>query len=316
VIGFILRRIGSALIVLFLLSLMVFAMVRVMPGDPAAALVDPTHPDPKVIAQIHHELGLDKPWPTQYFTWLFDVLRGNFGNSLTKPYGVLELLGHRLPVSLELAIYAAVLGILIGIPAGVLSARRVNGIPDIVARALTFVFIATPPFALGTMLILVNSLTLRIKMTGYVPLTEDPIGNLTVMFWPALLLGLVFASVLARYLRGTLLETFMDDYSRTARAKGALPSRIVWRHSLRNALTPVLTIGGIELAALVGGTVVIESVFSLPGIGTALVDAIRASDYTVIQAGVLLLGVVYIVINLVVDLLYPVVDPRIRVASS
>ncbi|MGH8965412.1 MAG: ABC transporter permease, partial [Actinomycetes bacterium] len=251
-----------------------------------------------------------------YVSWLSDAVRGDFGDSMTRPYEVAELLGHRLPVSIELALYAMVLGVLIGMPVGVLSAKRVNAIPDIVGRAFAFVFIATPPFALGTVLILVNSLTVKIKMTGYVPFLDDPIGNLTVMFWPALLLGLVMASVIARYLRGTLLETFMDDYSRTARAKGAAPSRIVWRHSLRNALTPVLTISGIELAALVGGTVVIESVFSLPGLGTALVEAIRGSDYTVIQAGVLLLGVVYIVANFIVDMLYPVVDPRIRVIAS
>ncbi|MFJ3034633.1 ABC transporter permease [Curtobacterium pusillum] len=313
---YVLGRVLSAAIVLALLSIIVFAMVRLIPGDPAAALVDPANPDPAAIAQIRQQLGLDRPWWVQYSSWIGGLLTGDLGESLTKPYSVAEMVGTRLPVSIELAVLATVFGVLIGIPAGVLSARRTNGIADQSVRGLSFAFLATPPFALGTVLILVNSLTLKLKLIGYVPFAQDPAGNLGVMVLPSLLLGLVMAAIIARYMRGTLLGTFSQDFIRTARAKGASPSRVVNRHALRNALVPVTTIVGIELAGLVGGTVVTETVFSLPGIGTVLVDAIRSSDYPVIQACVLLLGLVYVVINFAVDLLYPLIDPRVRVVAT
>lgn len=314
-IRYVLSRLGAALLVLFLLSIMVFAMVRAIPGDPAAALVDPANPDPAALAKIHRELGLDKPWPVQYLSWIGGVLHGNFGQSLTQPYTVMQLIGNRLPVSLELAVLATIFALLIGIPAGLISARRPGGIGDISSRTLSFAFLAIPPFALGTVLILVNARTTRLPLIG-LSVSSNPISNLPVMILPSLLLGLVTASVIARYLRGTLIETFGEDYIRTARAKGAQPNRILTRHAFRNGLMPVTTVVGMELAALVGGTVVTETVFSLPGIGTTLVTAIRSSDYPVIQACVLLLGLVYTGINFIVDMVYPLLDPRVRTGQS
>jgi peptide/nickel transport system permease protein len=313
---YLLSRVLSALVVLLLLSMMVFAMVRLIPGDPVAAFVDPSNPDPAVIARLRAELGLDQPWPTQYLSWLGNVLTGDFGRAITQPADVSTLLLDRLPVSLELSIMATVLGVAIGIPAGTVAAIHAGRAGDAGVRALSFAFLATPPFVLGTVLVLVNSVTLRLPLIGYVAPSEDLLGNVAVMFLPALVLGLVLAALVARYTRGALLDTFAHDFLRTARAKGADSARLVRGHALRNALIPVTTVVGIELGTLVGGTVVTEAVFALPGMGSALISAVRASDYPVIQGAVLLIGAVYVVINLAVDLIYPLIDPRVRVSHG
>jgi peptide/nickel transport system permease protein len=310
---YIIQRILSSLFVLFILSIIVFSMVRIIPGDPLAAFVDPANPDPAKLEALRAELGLDQPWITQYFSWLLGVVQGDFGRAITVPGEVSTLIATRLPLSLTLAVMATVFGTVLGIPAGVLAATRWRRLPDHVVRGLSFVLLATPPFVLGTVLILVNSLTLRLPLVGYAGAANDPLRAIGVLILPALLIGIVLAAIVARYTRGTLLDTLGQDFVRTARAKGASPGRLVGRHALRNALIPVTTVIGIELAALVGGTVVIEAVFSLPGMGSLLLTGIRSSDYPIIQATVLLIGVVYVVINFVVDLLYPLIDPRVRV---
>ncbi len=314
-IRYIAGRVLSSLFVLFVLSILVFSMVRLIPGDPVAAFADPTNPDPVALAELRTELGLDRPWHVQYFAWLWDVLHGDFGHAITQPYEVSELIGTRLPVSLQLATMATIWGVLIGIPVGVLAAVRVKRPTDLVIRWSSFVFLASPPFVLGTVLILLNSVTLKLPLIGTASSSGDPLKSMGVMLLPSLLLGLALAALVARYTRGALLDTLGQDFVRTARAKGASPGRLVGRHALRNALIPVTTIVGIELASLVGGTVVTEAVFALPGMGTVLINGIRSSDYPVIQAAVLVLGAVYVVINFVVDMLYPVIDPRVRVHS-
>lgn len=310
---YILQRILSSLFVLFILSVLVFSMVRIIPGDPLAAFVDPANPDPAKLEALRAELGLDQPWITQYLGWLLGVVQGDFGRAITLPGEVSALIATRLPLSLTLAIMATVFGTVIGIPAGVLAATRWRRVPDHLVRGFSFVLLATPPFVLGTVLILVNSFTLRLPLVGYSGAANDPLRAIGVLVLPALLIGIVLAAIVARYTRGTLLDTLGQDFVRTARAKGASPARLVGRHALRNALIPVTTVIGIELAALVGGTVVIEAVFSLPGMGSLLLTGIRSSDYPIIQATVLLIGLVYVVINFVVDLLYPLIDPRVRV---
>jgi len=316
VIRYLAARLGSALLVLFLLSVAVFSMVRLIPGDPVAAFVDPSNPDPAQIAALRAELGLDQPFLTQYVQWIGGALRGDFGRAITQPTDVSTLLGDRIWVSLELAVLATLWGVLIGIPAGVLAATFAGRLGDHVVRFLSFVFLATPTFAFGTVLVLLNATTLKARIIGFVPFREDPLANLQVMALPSLLLGLMLAAVVSRYTRGELLEQFSADYVRTARAKGARTSRLVVGHALRNALVPVTTVVGLELATLVGGTVVTEAVFALPGMGSALITALRSSDYPVIQAAVLLIGLVYVLVNLAVDLVYPVIDPRVRVVGS
>lgn len=310
---YVITRILSSLFVLFVLSILVFSMVRIIPGDPLAAFADPANPDPVALDALRTELGLDRPWITQYFVWLFGVLRGDFGAAITVPGSVSSLIAARLPISLLLAVMATIFGVAMGIPAGVLAATRWRKPSDNVVRGASFVLLATPPFVLGTVLILINSLTLKLPLVGFSGASGDPLRTIGVLILPAILIGLVLAAIIARYTRGTLLDTLGQDFVRTARAKGASPGRLVGRHALRNALIPVTTVIGIELAALVGGTVVIEAVFAIPGIGSLLLSGIRSSDYPIIQATVLLIGAVYVLINFIVDLIYPLIDPRVRV---
>lgn len=306
-------RLLSSLLVLFLLSIFVFSMVRLIPGDPLAAFADPSNPDPEALDALRRQLGLDQPWLTQYVVWLGGVLQGDFGRAITMPQDVSDLIAQRLPLSLMLAVMATLFGVLIGIPVGVLAAVRSRRLSDHIVRGSSFVFLATPPFVLGTVLILLNSLTTRFPLVGFAGAAGNPLRMAGALVLPALLIGLVLAAIVARYTRGTLLDTLGQDFVRTARAKGASSARLVSRHALRNALIPVTTVVGIELGSLVGGTVVIETVFALPGMGSVLLNGIRSSDYPVIQASVLLIGAVYIAINLAVDLLYPLIDPRVRV---
>jgi peptide/nickel transport system permease protein len=311
--SYLLKRSATALLVLITLSVLVFSLVRWIPGDPVASFVDPNNPDPEQIAAIRHSLGLDRSWLAQYGSWISEAVRGNFGHSITQPYSVGEQIRSRLPVSVELGVLATLFGVLLGVPAGVASAVWRGRLPDLVFRIGSFAFLAIPAFVFGTFVLLVNSQTLRLRLIGYVPFSQDPLANLQRMVVPSLLLGLGLAALVCRYVRGTLLDTLGQDYIRTGRSKGASPARLVIRHALRNALIPVTTIVGVQLAALVGGTVVIENVFALPGMGNLLITAITTTDYPTIQASILVIGALYVAINLVVDLLYPLVDPRIRV---
>lgn len=313
---YIARRIGEAVLVLAVLSILVFLMVRVMPGDPAAAFMDPSNPDPSVREAIHAQLGLDQPWFTQYLTWIGGVLTGDFGRSLTQPYTVAEQLAIRFPVSLELGILATVMGVVLGVPLGIAGARRRGRFFDQGSRALTFFLISAPPFLLGTVILLVNSRTAKLRLLGFVEFSEDPWQHVAKLLLPAFLLSLGTLALVARYTRGMLLDTFGQDYIRTARAKGVAPDRIVGRHALRNALAPVVTIVGVQLATLVGGTIIMENVFALPGMGSLLITAVNTSDYTTIQACVLIIGAMYVGISLIVDLVYPFIDPRIRMVRA
>lgn len=309
------RRFGTALFVLFMLALLVFSMVRLIPGDPAAQHVSTSNPDPAALEAIREEMGLNKPWLEQFFTWIAGMVTGDMGSSLTRPFLVADQIAARLPASLELAIIATVLSILVGIPAGVLAASRNGRTTDNIVRYLSFLFLSIPAFVIGTVLILVNSKTLRLPLIGYTPFTENPVQSVAQMLVPGMVLALPLAAILGRYTRNTLLDSLSQDYIRTARAKGATTSRMVTRHALRNALVPVTTVVGIQLGSLIGGTIIVENVFAIPGMGSLLMEALNSNDYPTIQSSVLILGAVYIVINLVVDLLYPLIDPRIRTVN-
>lgn len=312
---YLVRRVGAALIVLFVLSLLAFAMVRLIPGDPAASFINPDDPDPQALERIREQLGLNVPWYLQYWTWIRDAAVGDFGTSLTRPQQISEQLGNRFPVSFQLAIMAVVIGVAASIPLGVLAAVRPGGVVDGFVRGITFVSLAVPAFIVATIVILVNSQTVRARLLGYVPLERGVAASVLSLLVPAVVLALPVGAIICRYARGTVIDALSQDYVRTARAKGASVSRIVMKHALRNALIPVTTVVGVQLATVIGGTVIIETVFAIPGIGSYLIESINGTDYPAIQACVLLIGLVYIVINLIVDLLYPVIDPRIRVAT-
>ncbi len=306
------KRLGAALLVLFALSLLSFGMVRLMPGDPALQYLNIDNPDPTQLDQIRAELGLDAPWYSQYLSWLGGVLHGDFGQSLTKSADIGTMLADRFPVSLQLAVVAVLVGLLIGLPSGVVSAVRQGTPLDAVIRGGSFVALSVPAFAIAAVVIMINAFTLKLPLIGYTPWSVSPISSILSLLAPALILSLAMSAVVSRYSRGTVLDTLSQDYIRTARSKGVPTGRIVRGHALRNALIPVTTVVGIQLAALIGGTVVIENVFAIPGMGSMLIEAINSSDYPTIQACVLVLGACFVLINLVVDLLYPVIDPRVR----
>lgn len=310
---YIFNRLLSALLVLFVLSVLVFLMVRLIPGDPVSAFIDPDNPDPQAANLIREQLGLNRPWFVQYIVWIGGVLTGDLGRSLTQPYDVADQLAVRFPVSLELGIFATIFGIVLGIPAGIASAVRRGRLFDNATRVLTFVMLSVPAFVLGTIVLLINSQTLRLRLLGFVQFDDDPVGHVAKLILPAFLLSLALVALVARYTRATLLDTFGQDYIRTARSKGVTASGLVRHHALRNAIAPVTTIVGVQLATLVGGTVIMENVFALPGMGSLLIDAVNQTDYPTIQASILLIGAMYVGINLIVDLLYPLIDPRIRV---
>lgn len=313
---YVLKRIGEAILVLFVLSVLVFATVRLLPGDPAAAFIDPSNPDPALRQEIYHRLGLDRPWYVQYVSWVVGALHGDFGRSLTQPYTVASQLVTRFPVSLELAVMATIIGILLGIPLGVASAVRRGRLLDNVGRVVTFFLLSAPPFLLAAIILLINSRTAKLRLIGYIAFADDPAGNLQRMLLPAFLLSLGLLALIARYTRGMLLETFGQDYIRTGRAKGVPGPTLVRRHALRNALAPVVTVVGVQLATLIGGTILMENVFALPGMGSLLINAINTSDYTTVQACVLIIGSLYVGISLIVDLVYPLIDPRIRMVRA
>ncbi|MFT4083447.1 MAG: ABC transporter permease [Nocardioides sp.] len=306
------RRLAVAVLVLFLLSFLVFAMVRLMPGDPAAQYLNSSNPDPTQLAQIRHQLGLDRGWIQQYFSWIGGVLTGDFGTSLTRPFAIGGQIGSRLPASLELAVVASILAIVMGVPAGVWAAARTGKAADVSLRGLSFLALSVPGFVIGTVVVLVNSHTLRLNLIGYTPFLSDPLQSLGQIFVPSLVLSLSMAGILCRYTRNMVIDVLSQDFVRTARAKGASTWQLIRKHAVRSSMVPVTTVIGLQLGALVGGTIIVENIFAIPGMGSMLIEALNSSDYPTIQACVLMLGVVYIVINLVVDLLYPLIDPRIR----
>lgn len=312
-INFIVRRLVTAVFLLIVLSLLVFAMVRLMPGDPAAQYLGESNQDPEALAAIRQELGLDRPVLVQYFAWVGGMLTGNFGISLTRPFDIGAQIGIRLPASVQLAVLAIIIANLIGIPAGALAAIRSGKLTDTTIRVLSFIALSVPPFVLAAVIIAVNSQTMGLNLVGYTPLFANPFESIVRMLIPATVLALSISAIFARYTRNTLLDTLGEPFIRTARAKGASSSRIVFRHSLRNALVPVSTVVGIQLGTLIGGTIIVEVIFSIPGMGSLLLEAINSTDYPTIQACVMVLGALYILINLVVDVMYPIIDPRIQV---
>lgn len=310
-VNYILQRLVAAAFVILLLSIVSFSLVRIMPGDPALAYFGSSLPSPEELEAVREQLGLNEPWLTQYLSWMGGVLQGDFGRSLSRPYEIGEQLAARIPVSIQLGGTALVLAVLIGVPAGMLAAVRAGGWVDAIARGGAFVFIGIPGFVLATVVILGNAATLKLPLIGYVPFAENPVESMLRILIPALVLALPMAALISRYTRGSVLDVLSQDFIRTARAKGVPRRRLVRTHAFKNSLIPVSTVIGIEAASIVGGAVVIERVFVIPGVGNYLIDAINMTDYPSVQASILVIGTAYVFVNLINDLLYPVIDPRI-----
>lgn len=311
--GFVLRKIGAALIVLLIASFFVFLGIRALPGDPAVALGGEDR-DPQVIAQIRHDYGLDKPLPVQYVRWLGHALRGDLGED-QRSLSVSHTIITKLPVTLELAGLSVLIAILIGIPTGVLAAVRRGKVTDYVSTTIGLIGLSVPHFWLGLMLISVFSVNLHWLPAGdYVPIAH-PLSNLEHMILPAIVLGTGFAAVLMRQMRSAMLESMGSDYVRTARAKGLSEWKVVGWHAFRNSLITVTTVIGLQLGALISGAVITEQIFGIAGFGRLTIESVQQRDYTLIQGIVLVAAAGYVLVNLAVDILYSILNPRIRVSG-
>jgi len=310
---FLVRRIATIVPTLVFVSLLIFALQQLLPGDPAVVLAGEER-DPNVVAYLHAKLHLDEPFPVRYGYWINGVLHGDLGESLRMQRPVLALILEKLPVTLELAAFAIVIALAIGIPAGILSAVKRNTVWDYGANVVALWGLSTPNFWLGIMLILLFSVTLGwLPASGFVSPFEDWRANVASLVMPAFVLGNAIAAVLMRHTRSAMLQVLSSDYVRTARAKGLPETGVVLKHALRNALIPVITLGALELGTLLSGAVLTEQVFTIPGFGKLIVDAVFNRDYAVVQGVVLFTATAYIVLNLLADVAYVLVNPRIRV---
>jgi peptide/nickel transport system permease protein len=313
---YLVARLAQLFFVLLFLSILVFTIVRLIPGDPAAVMLG-TEATPAAVAEIRREMGLDAPIPVQYVRWVQHVLQGNFGTSWVSKKPALELIVGALPVTLQLVGAAFVVALLIAAPAGILAAIRPRSLIDQGSTAFALLGISMPSFWLGIMLVLLFALELRwLPPSGYLPLAADPWGALRATALPALTLGVALAAPLTRFLRSGMLDVLALDYVRTARAKGLPEGRVIARHALKNALLSVVTVLGLQLGALLGGSIVIEQVFAWPGIGRLSLAAIQQRDYGVVQGIVLFVATGFVLVNFLVDLVYLYLDPRIRYESA
>ena len=314
--AFIVRRLLEAVPVVFLATIVIFLGLRLLPGDPAVVLAgqDAT---PETLAAIRQANGLDQPLPVQYVIWLRNVGRGDFGVSFFTRAPVVTLIAQRAPATLELGVAGIVLTMLLGIPTGILAAVRAHRPADWAVSAFNGLAVAVPGFWLGILSIILFSLVLGwLPPGGRGDLVRDPMLELKFLLLPSVTLALPFAAGVSRLVKASMLEVLGDDYVRTARAKGVGEPRVVWRHALRNALVPVATILGLQFGRLLGGAVITESVFSWPGVGRLIRDSIGNRDYAVVEACLLLLVMLFIVINLMTDIAYGILDPRIRLAGG
>ncbi|MBI2773607.1 MAG: ABC transporter permease [Chloroflexi bacterium] len=310
-------RLSGAVPTLLGVSILTFLFIRLIPGDAIAArLGTSTALTPEQLAGLRAYFGLDQPLPVQYWSWLTSLLRGDAGYSIRTGRPVLVEIGERLPATLELAAAAALIALLVGLPLGLLSAMRPRTRLDVAARIGGLVGLSLPSFWLGTLIVLVFSLHLRWlpNTGGYVDFLRDPIANLALLLFPAITLGVALAAATMRMTRSAMLDVLGADYVRTAAAKGLRRSLIVRRHVLKNGLIVVVTLLGIQVGQLFGGAVVVEEIFSIPGVGRMLLTAIVQRDYALVQGGVLVIAILFVVVNIVVDLLYGYLDPRIRLS--
>jgi peptide/nickel transport system permease protein len=314
------QRVLTFPLVLLGVSLLVFFAIRLVPGDAIIAMLGTeagllTEAQRASLAQY---FGLDQPIIVQYGRWLAGLFQGNLGISTTYGKPVLEVILARFPLTLELSLLAMAISLAVGIPAGVFAATRADRPADLGVRLFAMLGQSTPSFVVGLVLIYFLSVTFRMlpAMGSFTPLFVDPIGNLSQMILPAITLGLSFAAAVTRISRSAMLDVLSDDYVRTARSKGASQREVVWGHALPNALIPVVTLSGVEFGYLLGGAVIVEQIFALPGLGRLTLDAISQRDYALVQGSVLFIALNFLVVNLLVDLAYAMLDPRIRLGAK
>ena len=307
-------------LILLGVSIVVFFAIRLVPGDAITAMLGTEGGllTPAQRASLAAYFGLDQPILVQYGRWLLGLLQGDLGISTTYGKPVLGVILARFPLTLELALLSMVIALAVGIPAGVFAATRNDRAPDLIVRLVAMLGQSTPSFVVGLVLIYVLSVNFHVlpAMGSFTPLNVDPLGNLSQMILPAITLDFAFATSVTRISRSAMLDVLGDDYIRTARSKGVPQRGVVWRHALRNALIPVVTLSGVEFGYLLGGAVVVEQIFALPGLGRLTLDAISQRDYALVEGAVLFIAFNFLVVNLLVDLCYAAIDPRIRLGGA
>lgn len=314
--AFLVRRLLLTLPILFIVSVICFSMINLIPGDPATVILGPEASE-QAREQMRERLHLNEPIPVQYVDWLGGVLRGDLGESLIDQTPVSQLILQRLPVTIELALGTFAVSLTIAVVAGILSASRRGTWVDYLSTGIALGGISIPHFWLGMMFIIIFAVNLGIlPASGYEPLFQNPVANITAMILPVFATGLRESAELTRMLRSSLLEELGSDYVRTAFSKGLSRRVVVIKHAVRNALVPFVTASGLQIAGLLGGLVVTETVFQLPGLGRLVVESIENRDFTTVQGAVLTITMVVVLVNVLVDMLYAVIDPRISVSSK
>jgi peptide/nickel transport system permease protein len=300
--------------VVFVMSVVIFAIARLLPGDPVVTILG-EQATPEQRQRVRQELRLDEPLPMQYGYWVVQVMQGDFGRSLRSSEQVSSMIRDRAPVTLELTLFSMILAVIIGVPSGIVAATRRDSWLDFVSRFIAMFGVAIPFFWMGLLLILLFALVLRwLPPSGYVDFLRDPVMNLKLMILPSITVGTSMAAIIMRQTRASMLQVLSEDYLRTARAKGLPNVQVLYRHALRNALITIVTIIGLQVGVLLGGAVVTETVFAMPGIGRMVVNAIFQRDYPVVQGGVLFIVANVLIVNLIVDLIYVYLDPRIKLS--
>jgi len=316
VFDFLVQRAAISVVTLFVISMIVFTGVRMIPGDPARVIAG-TDADAAGIEEVREKYGLRDPIPFQYLRWVGLALRGDLGQSIRTHESVVKTVTTKLPITIELAFLSLLIAVGIAIPTGVLAAVRRNTLWDVLASSGSLCGVSIPNFWLGIMLILFFSVRLGwLPASGFVPLWESPLANLQRMLMPSFVLGTALAAVLMRQTRNSMIEVMSADYIRTAYSKGLAGRVVVFRHAIRNSLIPVVTILGLQMGALMSGAVVTEQIFVVPGFGRLIVESVFTRDYPLVQGVVLLTASSYVLINLLVDVSYSLLDPRIRVKGS
>jgi peptide/nickel transport system permease protein len=313
---YLIPRLAESVVTFVLVTIVVFVGVRALPGDPARALAGEEN-DPATVAAVRHSFGLDQPLPVQYVKYVGNALHGNLGTSARTGLPVASSIGHAIPVTLQLAVFAVTIAALIGVGAGIIAAVRRRGPANWTANSVALIGLSVPSFWLGLMGILVFAIAFPIlPASGFVSVFDNPVESFRHLLMPAVVLGSGLAAVVMRQTRSAMIDAMSTDYVRTAKAKGLGGTQVVVGHALRNSLIVVITIVGLQLGALISGAVVTEQIFVLPGFGKLTIDAVFTRDYPMIQGVVLVTATAYIVINLLVDLLYSVIDPRVRVGGA
>lgn len=313
---FLLRRLSLMVIVLFLVSVIVFGLVNILPGDPAMLMLG-VEATPETLEALREEMGLNDPVYVRYFDWVSGVIQGDLGYSIQDHSPVMEILVNKIPVTLELTVMSFLIAIMIALPIGIISAIRKGSALDYTSTIFALTGVSLPSFWLGILLIYVFAITLGwFPPSGYVPLGENFLKSIMLMLLPAITLGTRMSAEMMRMIRSSLLEVLESDFIRTGYAKGLLERSVVFGHALKNALIPVLTVSGLQLTTLFGGTVIVETIFAVPGLGRLILDSILTRDYPVVQGVVLFMAFSVVCINFFIDILYSILDPRIKLTGG